>query len=137
MALFYPRPNGDYGDLAGNLQAGPSPRGSGAEGPGGMHGGPRLGELVLERRTLPVITIFHGQKEVDVVSLFLVWWRFDWRLRPVSLSGGDFLMSTFGIVQACVPKETRKAIQLFKRGAGVSDEAGCSYRLSWATAASL
>lgn len=25
-------------------------------------------------------------------------------------------------LQACVPKETRKAIQLFKRGAGASDE---------------
>lgn len=27
-----------------------------------------------------------------------------------------------GCMEACVPKETRKAIQLFKRGAGVSDE---------------
>ena len=26
------------------------------------------------------------------------------------------------VPKACVPKETRKAIQLFKRGAGVSDE---------------
>ena len=54
------------------------------------------------------------------------------RLHGGSLPKFDAFDGHIDSEKACVPKETRKAIQLFKRGAGVSDEAKGMYGIWFA-----